>query len=164
MIQFLFFIIIAAVTAAVLNYKLKSVPVSKKIAIGGGGLAAAAIALVVQAAFTWYMGLLVIVAVSLAASFLYMKVLEKEQAEHLRLAEERKERRQALITPQANAQPSLNKIQSAPEAKKVSALQEQVEVKIEDEIDEDQTEREAVPTGFGMQSIQPVGKGHSREQ
>lgn len=164
MVQFLFFIIFAAIAAAVLILKFKSVPAAKKGAIGGGGLAAAAIALIVQSVLSWYMALLVLVAVSLGAAMIYMKMLEKEKLENQRLAEERKERRQSLISPDATTQPVLNKIQSTPKAEKISVQQEPAAEKVKETIEEPQPERETVPPSFGMQSIQPMGKEHSREQ
>ena len=95
---------------------------------------------------------------------LYMKMLEREKVENQRLAEERKERRQSLIAADAEAQPVINKIQSAPKAEKISVQQEPVAVKVKETIEETQPERETVPPSFGMQSIQPMGKEHSREQ
>lgn len=163
MIRFLFFIIIAAIAAAVLIFRFKAVPATKKAVLGGGAIAAAAIALIVQSLLAWYMAILVLVAVSLGAALLYMKLLERERAETLRLAEERKERRQSLITADAT-QPAINKIHNAPKEEKIQIEKRPENVKTDKTIEETQPERETVPPSFGMQSIQPMGKEHSREQ
>lgn len=62
--------------------------------IAGGGLAAAAVGIMLQSGFAWHLTILAIVAVSLAAAMVYMKLDEREELEKKREAEERKERRQ----------------------------------------------------------------------
>lgn len=162
MIRFLFFIIIAAIAAAVLILSFKSVPATKKAVIGGGAFAAAAVALLVQTLLSWYMALLVLVAVSLGAALLYMKMLEKERMETQRLAEERKERRQSLIAPDA-AQTVISPVQQTPKAETITLAKEPANLHAEKHTEEIQPERETVPPSFGMQSIQSLGKEHSRE-
>ncbi|MGO1058946.1 hypothetical protein ACTL32_07455 [Planococcus sp. FY231025] len=95
MIRFLFLLIIAAIVLAFAFFQFKSVPLAKKMTIAGGGLAAAAVGITLQNGFAWYLTILAIVAVSLAAAMVYMKLDEREELEKKREAEERKERRQA---------------------------------------------------------------------
>lgn len=95
MIRFLFLLIIAAIVLALAFFQFKSVPLAKKMTVAGGGLAAAAVGITLQSGFAWYLTILAIVAVSLAAAIVYMKLDEREELEKKREAEERKERRQA---------------------------------------------------------------------
>lgn len=80
--------------------------------IVGGGLAAAAVAIFLQNGFAWYLTILALVGVSLAAALVYMKLDEREELEKKRLAEERKELRQAQAK-KAAAKAEPEKIQAA---------------------------------------------------
>lgn len=158
MIRFLFFIIIAAIVLAVASYGFKTVQNAKKITIAGGGIAAAGLAILLQSAMFWGVGVLALVAISLVSSLIYMKYLEKKQAENTRLSEERKEQRQKLVAPAAVENAKLNTKSER------DTMQTIVEVKNEDSaLEESHPERETVPPTFGMQSIQPLGKEQSRE-
>lgn len=95
MIRFLFLLIIAAVVLALAFFQFKNVPMAKKMTLAGGGLAAATVGIMLQSGFAWYLTILAIVAMSLAAAMVYMKLDEREELEKKREAEERKERRQA---------------------------------------------------------------------
>lgn len=90
-------IIIAAIVFAIAYFQMKSIPMIKKMAIIGGGFAAALIGVSLQMIMPSYMAFLAMLAVALLAALLYMKHLEKEQQENQRLAEERREKRQHLI-------------------------------------------------------------------
>jgi len=61
----------------------------KKIALVGGVVSASAIAIWMQGNFAWYMSFLAILGLSLVASLLYMKIIEREQVEKERLKAER---------------------------------------------------------------------------
>lgn len=156
MIKILFFIIISAVVAAVAVFGFKSVPKAKKITIAGGGIVAAGIAILLQSSLSLVSGLLALIAVSLGAVFAFMKILEKEKEENLRLAEERKEHRRSLIKPAAVEEPVLS------DASKYSESDYATEEK-EKPVEEVEPEKETVPPSFGMQSMGSLGKGRSRE-
>lgn len=94
MIRILIFIILAAVVLPLAYLLLKQVPLAKRMTIAGGGLAAAAVALVMQGSYAWYLTALALLGVSFLAAFIYMKLVEKEQKEKQRLAEERRELKQ----------------------------------------------------------------------
>lgn len=94
MIRILIFIILAAVVLPITYFLFKQVPLAKRMAIAGGGLAAAATALLMQGSYAWYLVALALLGVSFLAAFAYMKLVEKEQKEKLRLAEERRELKQ----------------------------------------------------------------------
>lgn len=94
MIRILIFIILAAVVLPLAYYFFKQVPLAKRMVIAGGGLVSAAIALVMQGSYAWYMVALALLGVSFLAAFVYMKLVEKEQGEKQRLAEERRELKQ----------------------------------------------------------------------
>lgn len=94
MIRLLLFVILAAVVLPVAYLLFKQVPLAKRMTIAGGGLAAAAIALLMQGTYAWYLVALALLGVSFLAAFVYMKLIEKEQNEKLRLAEERRELKQ----------------------------------------------------------------------
>lgn len=94
MIRFLFLLIIAAVVLALVFSQFKSVPLAKKMTIAVGGLAAAAAGILLQSAFAWYLTILAIIGVSLAAAMVYMKLEEREEREKKQAADERKEHRQ----------------------------------------------------------------------
>lgn len=91
MIRLLLFIILAAVVLPLTYMFFKQVPLAKRMTIAGGGLAAAAAALLMQGTYAWYMVALALLGVSFLAAFVYMKLIEKEQNEKQRLAEERRE-------------------------------------------------------------------------
>lgn len=165
LIRLLFLIIIAAIVLSVAFFQFKTVPMTKKVAILGGGVLAAAIGILLQNSIAWYIGLLALVAVSLAASLVYMKVLEKEELEKQHLAEERKERRKTLLSPVA-PEGQADGGQTADDPKTVETISAHIpatasQPKLEKE---PEPERETVPPSFGMQSIQPAAKESSREQ
>ncbi len=157
LIRILFFIIIAAVMAAIAGFGFKSVPRSKKITIAGGGIAAAGIAILLQTGVSLMSALLSLVAISLGAAFVYMKILEKEKEENLRLAEARKEQRRSLIKPTAVEEPVLRDASEYNEDEFIA------KEKQESVIEEVETEKETVPPSFGMQSMGSLGKERSRE-
>ena len=165
MIRFLFLIIIAAIVLSIAFFQFKTVPMSKKIAVLGGGVLAAAIGILLQNSIAWYIGLLALVAVSLAASLVYMKVLEKEEVEKQLLAEERKERRKTLLSPVAPEVHAPDE-QTADEPKSVETISANIPATVLQPklVKEPEPERETVPPSFGMQSIQPAAKESSREQ
>ncbi|PSL35151.1 hypothetical protein B0H99_10853 [Planomicrobium soli] len=103
MIRLLFLIMIAAIVLSVAIFQFKAVSMAKKMAMAGGAVAAAAIGVLLQTGFAWYMAILAIIAVSLLFSIVFMKIVEKEESEKLRLAEERKAKRKTLI-PAATAE------------------------------------------------------------
>lgn len=94
MIRILIFIIIAAVVLPLAYLLFKQVPLIKRMTIAGGGLAAAAAAVGMQGTYAWYLVALALLGVSFLASFAFMKIIEKEQIEKQRLAEERRQLKQ----------------------------------------------------------------------
>lgn len=94
MIRILIFIIIAAVVLPLAYVLFKQVPLIKRMTIAGGGLAAAAAAVGMQGTYAWYLVALALLGVSFLASFAFMKIIEKEQVEKQRLAEERRQLKQ----------------------------------------------------------------------
>lgn len=94
MIRILIFIIIAAVVLPLAYLLFKQVPLIKRMTIAGGGLAAAAAAIGMQGVYAWYLVALALLGVSFLASFAFMKIIEKEQVEKQRLAEERRQLKQ----------------------------------------------------------------------
>ncbi|WP_203339767.1 hypothetical protein [Planococcus beijingensis] len=94
MIRILIFIIIAAVVLPLAYLLFKQVPLIKRMTIAGGGLAAAAAAVGMQGTYAWYLVALALLGVSFLASFAFMKIIEKEQVEKQRLAEERRQLKQ----------------------------------------------------------------------
>src|SRR5690606_12982746 len=97
MIQIFILIIVAAITVPLAYFGLKTIPLARKMTVVGGALAAAAVAVLMQSGFAWYLPVLALVGVSLLASLIYMKLLEKEEKEKELEAEERKIRRQELL-------------------------------------------------------------------
>lgn len=101
MIRMLVFVILVAIVVPLTYFRFKQVPLVKRLIVSGGGLAAAAIALLMQGNYAWYMVVLALVGVSFLAAFAFMKLVEKEQLEKVRLAEERRElkksRKDALV-------------------------------------------------------------------
>lgn len=94
MIRILIFIIIAAVVLPLAYVLFKQVPLIKRMTIAGGGLAAAAAAIGMQGTYAWYLVAVALLGVSFLASFAFMKIIEKEQVEKQRLAEERRQLKQ----------------------------------------------------------------------
>ncbi|ANU12804.1 hypothetical protein [Planococcus halocryophilus] len=94
MIRILIFVILAAVVLPLTYLLFKQVPLAKRMTIAGGGIAAAGIAILMQGAYAWYIVALALLGVSFLAAFVYMKLVEKEQREKLRLVEERRELKQ----------------------------------------------------------------------
>lgn len=92
MVRLLILIIIGAAALSLAYFFFRSIPFSKKMPVVGGGFAAALIGAFLQMGYPIYMPLLALVGVSLLASLVYMKLLEKEQMEKQRLVEERKMR------------------------------------------------------------------------
>lgn len=112
MIRLLLFIILAAMVLPLTYMLLKQVPLAKRMTIAGGGLAAAAAALLMQGTYAWYMVALALLGVSFLAAFVYMKLIEREQNEKQRLAEERREQKQQktktyLATPETEEAPAV---------------------------------------------------------
>lgn len=93
MIRILFLIIIAAVVLPLAYLLFKQMPLVKRMTIAGGGVAAAGIAILMQGTSPWYFVALALLGVSFLAAFIYMKIVEKEQSEKQRLAEERREQK-----------------------------------------------------------------------
>jgi membrane protein implicated in regulation of membrane protease activity len=177
LIRLLFLIIIAAIVLSLAYFGFKSIPVARKMAIAGGALAAAAAGVLMQTGFAWYMAVLALVAVSLLASLVYMKLLEKENNEKEREAEERKARRDELISTVSAAPPVMEAADEpeavkeretirvpekviVPEKVKMPELTKEPEVIKEPE----RIKEMAGAKPFGMQSIQPVGKEDQRGQ
>ncbi|WKA60002.1 hypothetical protein QWY16_07810 [Planococcus shenhongbingii] len=176
MIRLLFLIIIATVVLVLAYIGFKTIPLARKMTVAGGALAAAAVALLMQSSFAWYMPVLALVAISLVSSLVYMKLLEKEEKEKEQEAEERKARRQELIS----AAPSTSSIIEAKKAvKEPETIKERETIKVPEKVimpetvkmpelkKEPEPEREPELVGakpFGMQSIKPVGKEDQREQ
>lgn len=95
MIRLLIFVILAAIVVPITYFRFKQVPLVKRLIVSCGGLVAAAIALLMQGNYAWYMVVLAIVGVSFLAAFVFMKLVEKEQLEKVRLAEERREQKKS---------------------------------------------------------------------
>lgn len=93
MIRILLFIILAAVVLPLAYLLFKQVPLMKRMTVAGGGVAAAGVAILMQGTYPWYFVALALIGVSFLAAFVYMKLVEKEQQEKQRLAEERREQK-----------------------------------------------------------------------
>ncbi|RNF40929.1 hypothetical protein [Planococcus salinus] len=158
MVRLLILLIFAAILLALPYFLFKSISFVKKMLFVGGSLAAAAVGLFMQMSFPWHMVLLGIVAVALLVSLVFMKLLEKEQAEKQRLHEERKSRR------------------SVPEPERATAIELQKDETIENNTMEDTiipdntiqdstiqdkpasqqpVEDTTIKPSFGMESIDP---------
>ncbi|MGK7377897.1 hypothetical protein ACSFXN_08630 [Planococcus sp. 1R117A] len=176
MIRILFLIIVAAIVLPLAYFGFKAIPLARRMTIAGGALAAAAVGLLMQSGFAWYMPVLALVAISLVASLVYMKLLEKEEKEKEQEAEERKARRQELISAAPSA-PSVIETKTA--IKEPETIKERETIKIPEKVimpetvkmpelkKEPEPEKEPELVGakpFGMQSIKPVGKEDQREQ
>lgn len=180
MIQLLFLIIISAVVLSIAFFGFRDVPLTRRMVLAGGALAAATIGVLMQSSFSWYMSLLAIVAVSLLAALIYMKVLEKEQKEIERDEEERKARRKELISTASSLhsapEPTPIKNEVADQATNVRetiqvtekiSMPEPVKMPQMEKEPEKEPERVKELVGakpFGMQSIKPVGKEDQGEQ
>ena len=103
MVRILILLIIAAIVLSLPYFLFKTIPFIKKMLFAAGSLVAAAAGLLLQVSYPLYMALLAIVAVALLASLVFMKVLEKEEAEKQRLLEERKARRNTAEPERATA-------------------------------------------------------------
>lgn len=101
MVRILILIIFAAIVFALAYTLFKTIPMKKKMTIIGGAVAAAAIGLIMQNYMPFYMSLLAIVAISLMASLIYMKQLEKAQLEKVKQSEERRAARQKFLSRQS---------------------------------------------------------------
>lgn len=91
MIRLFIFIILAAIILPLTYLRFKQVPLLKRMIIAGGGLAAAAVALLMQESYSWYITVLALVGVSFLAAFVFAKIIAKEREEKLRIAEARRE-------------------------------------------------------------------------
>lgn len=101
MVRILILVIFAAIVFALAYTLFKTIPMKKKMTIIGGAVAAAAIGLIMQNYMPFYMSLLAIVAISLMASLIYMKQLEKAQMEKVKQSEERRAARQKFLSRQS---------------------------------------------------------------
>lgn len=101
MVRILILIIFAAIVFALAYTLFKTIPMKKKMTIIGGAVTAAAIGLIMQNYMPFYMSLLAIVAISLMASLIYMKQLEKAQMEKVKQSEERRAARQKFLSRQS---------------------------------------------------------------
>lgn len=172
MIRLLFLIIIAAIVFTLVYFGLKTIPLARKMTVVGGALAAAAVAVVMQSGFAWYLPVLALVGVSLLASLVYMKLLEKEEREKELEAEERKIRRQELL-----AATSVSSLIEEEPVKEWEVMNERETIKVLENVIMPQAmkmpdlKKEAEPEKeperikelvgakpFGMQSIKPAGK------
>lgn len=172
MIRLLFLIIIAVFVLALAYFGFKTIPLARKMTVVGGALAAAAVAVLMQSGFAWYLPVLALVGVSLSASLVYMKLLEKEEKEKELEAEERKIRRQELL-----AATSISSLIEEEPTKEREVLKERETIKVPEKVIMPQavkmpdlkkeTEPEKEPERikelvgakpFGMQSIKPAGK------
>jgi len=177
MIRILFLLIIAAIVLPLAYFGFKTVPLARKMTLAGGALAAAAVALYMQEGFAWYLPVLALVGISLLASLLYMKQLEKEELAKQLEAEERKARRKELLTPVSETPPVIE----AESSKQPEPIKERETIKVAEKINvperiimpetvkmpdlkkepEKEPEREKELVGakpYSMQSIKPVGK------
>lgn len=101
MVRILILVIFAAIVFALAYTLFKTIPMKKKMTIIGGAVAAATIGLIMQNYMPFYMSLLAIVAISLMASLIYMKQLEKAQMEKVKQSEERRAARQKFLSRQS---------------------------------------------------------------
>lgn len=185
MIRILFLLIIAAIVLPLAYFGFKTVPLARRMTLAGGALAAAAVALYMQEGFAWYLPVLALVGISLLASLLYMKQLEKEELAKQLEAEERKARRKELLTPVSETPPVIE----AESSKQPEPIKERETIKGPEKINvperiimpetvkmpdlkkeaepEKEPEREKELVGakpYSMQSIKPVGKEDQGEQ
>ncbi|ANU23603.1 hypothetical protein [Planococcus donghaensis] len=93
MIRLLVFLILAAIVLPLTYFRFKQFPLVKRMIISGGALAAAAVALLMQESYAWYIVALALVGVSFLAAFAFAKIITKERQEKLRIAEERREQK-----------------------------------------------------------------------
>ncbi|GKW46805.1 hypothetical protein [Planococcus sp. NCCP-2050] len=98
MVRILVLVIFAAIAFALAYTLFKTIPMKKKMTIIGGAVAAAAIGVLIQSYMPFYMSLLAIVAISLMATLIYMKQLEKTQQEKIKKSEERRAARQKFLS------------------------------------------------------------------
>jgi membrane protein implicated in regulation of membrane protease activity len=115
MIRIFVFVILAAIALTIAYFLTKSSGRKKGMLVLGSGVLAAAAGIFMQAAFPMYLSLLGIVAISLIASLLYMKMLEREeQKKQLMLEERRAEKNKAGSRP---AEPAKKPVQVQAAAK-----------------------------------------------
>lgn len=93
MIRLLVFLILAAIILPLTYFRFKQFPLLKRMIISGGGLAAAAVALLMQETYAWYIIALALVGVSFLAAVAFAKIITKERQEKLRMVEERREQK-----------------------------------------------------------------------
>ncbi|TWT26274.1 hypothetical protein [Planomicrobium sp. CPCC 101110] len=187
MIRLLILLMITGAVLLLAVFQFKTISMVKKMAAAGGAIAASFIGVLMQSGLPWYLPVLAIVAVSLAASLVFMKIVEKEESENLRLAEERKAKRQTSIPAAATEREMKAEVEAeealsikAPEtiqvrnatkepeaAKEREIIQEPAAVKVRETIPvreapkkpEHEIEFETVPAKPAeMQFIQIVGK------
>lgn len=177
MIRLLFVFMIAAIVLPLAYFGFKVVPLARRMTLAGGALAAAAVALFMQSSFAWYLPVLALVGISLLSSLLYMKQLEKEELAKQLEAEERKARRNELLTPASTTPPLIEAepVKETEPIKERETVKAPETIKVPDKIimprtvkmpdlkkePEKEPERIKELVGakpFGMQSIKPVGK------
>ncbi|MFC4711864.1 hypothetical protein [Planococcus dechangensis] len=145
MIRFLLFFILSTIITAIAFFSFKAVPATKKIALVGGVVSASAIAIWMQGNFAWYMSFLAILALSLVATLLYMKIIEREQIEKERLKAERQAFKNRVR--EESKQLEASKKQPQPAAEQITQTPKQAPIEKPEKV-------------FGMESIGPVGKGN----
>lgn len=106
MIRILILLILGAATFSLSYFFFKSIPLGKKMLVVGGGLAAAVIGVFLQAGYPLYMSLLVLVAVSLLVTLIYMRVLEREQLKRQQRINERRAKTNFSAPHQQHAEPT----------------------------------------------------------
>lgn len=98
MIQILITIMLAAIIVPLAYFQFKTTPLPKKMVIAGTIIAAAFVAAFLQfLKLAFYVPFLAIIAVSMVGAIAYAKIDENEKAEKRRIAEERKQKRQAVV-------------------------------------------------------------------
>lgn len=95
MIRILFFIIIAAIALSVAYIRTRKDSNKKIMLLIGAGTLAAAIGILMQTTFPLYLSLLGVIGISLVATLVYMKGLEREEQRKVQMMEERKARKES---------------------------------------------------------------------
>ena len=153
MVRILILIIIAAIVLSLPYFLFKTIPFIKKMLFAAGSLAAAAAGLLLQLSYPFYMALLAIVAVALLASIVFMKLLEKEEAEKQRLLEERKTRRNSG-EPERTPAINLQKDDTIEEKPSYDNTIDDNTIK-ETPTSQETAEENFIKPSFGMESIDP---------
>lgn len=98
MVRLLVLVIAAAIAFALAYTLFKIIPMKKKMTIVGGAVAAALVGVLLQSSLSLYMAMLAILAVSLIGAFVYTKLVERDQLERQKQAEERRAARQRFAS------------------------------------------------------------------